>query len=243
MTKLNKIKSLEDFKEYNIICTTTKEVEECLKMLKDFGFEVWDDSVFLVQRIVKYSSYFNRFISSQEANKRFEDINFYQFKKIYKRLKKQENKEQKEQKLPDFETDENGRVIKINNWNSDIKLYTQLVYTKICSRQKDTWERDIKIGFVFDSEEALNNYIKYLTIHTQLKNLANRLNNGKKIDWNNIMKVKFYLGFNYEQNKIIYDSMEEFKDNSIYCLDENFCNEALKEIGEEDLKWYLQQSY
>ena len=35
---INKIKNIEEFKKYNIICTTTEEVEECLNMLKDLGF-------------------------------------------------------------------------------------------------------------------------------------------------------------------------------------------------------------
>ena len=166
---------------------------------------------------------------------------------FYNRLKKQQ---EQQVKLPDFEADENGRIIKINNYNSDKRIYYFTTFNMelidnlaVKTVNKEQVNKSVELGVIFDSREAVKNYQKYLTIHTKLKNLADRLNNGKEIDWNNFTKSKFYLSFNYGQNQIIYDDIQGFKDNNIYCLDENFKDEAIKEIGEDDLRWYLQQTY
>lgn len=37
------IKNLEKLKEYNIICTNTDEVKECLDILKKLGFKIYDE--------------------------------------------------------------------------------------------------------------------------------------------------------------------------------------------------------
>ena len=247
MTKLKAIKSIEDFKEYNIICTTTEEVKECLEILNTRE-ETKNPVVYKEERIVVYNKYYGKYVSRISAKDDKNDISFYHLKKAYNRLKKQQ--EQEEQKLPDFETDENGRVIKINNWNSDKALYfLNLTFIDNCEKiyvkkkGKDYIENIINLGLCFISKEALDNYLKYLTIHTQLKNLANRLNNGENIGWNNFIQCKFCLTYNYLYNEIHTFELNKNKDKNIYCLDKNFKDEALKEIGEENLKWYLQQSY
>lgn len=245
MTKLNKIKSLEDFKEYNIICTTTKEVKECLEILntKENNSEF---NVYSNERIVYYHNFIKSYTADTIAILK-KDISFYHFKKIYKRLKKQQ--EQEEQQLPDFET-ENGRVIKINNYDSDKKIYIldfrdikEDIECCINDYKKEYLDMYINTGLIFSSKEVLNDYIKYLTIHTKLKNLANILNNGEKIDWNNEIQCKYYLFFDYKYKKIEQTWINWIIKGKICCLDKNFKDEAIKEISKKDLEWYLKQSY
>lgn len=77
-----------------------------------------------------------------------------------------------------------------------------------------------------------------MKIYTQLKDLALRLNNGEKIDWENDNRAKWHicykngtaLGFDDNYTCALQDL------GQIYCLDKNFLEIAKKEIGEENLK-------
>ena len=71
--------------------------------------------------------------------------------------------------------------------------------------------------------------------YTQLKDLALRLNKGEKIDWTNDDQVKYYI--DHETMKLDYSSSWLYQNiGQIYCLDKEFLNKAIEEIGEEDLK-------
>ncbi len=249
MTKLKAIKSIEDFKEYNIICTNTDEVQECLNMLNNDDRFEWTCKQ---DRIVAWHEDRFRFFSYSCVRDYYcKDINFYQFKQAYKRLKKEKDKEQKEQ-LPDFETDDDGRVIKINNWKSRKYVYYMntigcnrfIDYKEICKDKEDFFRLEdlIEIGILFDSEENLKKYLFKLEIETKLKNIAHRLNNGEKIDWINDDPPKYCIGFNHHKliNLLIKDYFfQDHYQGIIYCLSDKFLMEAIKEIGKENLIKYF----
>lgn len=94
-----------------------------------------------------------------------------------------------------------------------------------------------EIGNYFRTEEEAEKAVEKIKIYTQLKDLALRLNNGEEIDWKNDEQPKHYICFNNESNKLFYSYYYACHDvGQIYCLDENFLEEAKQEIGEENLK-------
>lgn len=91
----------------------------------------------------------------------------------------------------------------------------------------------ISIGNCFRTEEEAKKHKRILINTQKLKDLAERLNNGEEIDWNNgCIKHSICLtedGLDYALNTGIQTQ------GVIYCLDENFLCKAIEEIGEEEL--------
>lgn len=215
------IKNLENLKKYNIICTNTDEVEECLDILKKLEFKI-GSRVNSDERIVAFFNYI--FCSTKNITTDYKDINFYNFKKQTKKFLK-------EKQLPDFEVAENGRITKINNWDS--KEFNFLLQN--INLDKNDIENLMQLGLIYQNK-FLEKTIEKQKIYIKLKNLAERLNNGKKFDWNDIDKDKYYIYYDYA-NKELRKEYNNSNQNqgTIYCLDENFLKIAKKEIGEENL--------
>ena len=233
------IKNIEDFKEYNIICTTTEDVEECLNMLntEEQNRDIINDNY---ERIVYYSKHSNKYILSPGAQMD-NNISFYHFKKIYNRLKKQEKEKQK---LPDFEVASDGRIIKINNWKSEKYLYFiarwDYIITGFSGIERQDIEYYVNLGLAFISKEARDKAMFKLEIETKLRNIAEKLNNGRKIDWDDGTQEKYYISYDFGNNILKNWFCNYYKDiGQIYCLDENFLDVAKKEIGEENLIKYF----
>ena len=96
-------------------------------------------------------------------------MNFYQFKKLYKKLIKEYSK--------DFEVNDKGQIIKINNYDSKKAVYFFNIFFEnatydcydscvdICSIQdckKNFWDKCIQYGILFDTEENINKFIDYI---------------------------------------------------------------------------------
>ena len=89
-------------------------------------------------------------------------------------------------------------------------------------------------GNYFKTDEEAVIVAEKLKIYTKLKDLALRLNKGKEIDWNDKNQRKFHI-YCYDC-EICQDSGWSYHYlGGIYCLDGNFKDEAIKEIGEENL--------
>lgn len=92
----------------------------------------------------------------------------------------------------------------------------------------------------FKTVEEANLEAEKILIRRQLEDIARRLNKGKKIDWHNEEQPKYSIRFNYYPGKIVLDRC--FRQQAlgvIYCLDKNFLDVAIREIGEKRLKKYL----
>ena len=79
-----------------------------------------------------------------------------------------------------------------------------------------------------------------ILVRRMLEDIARRLNKGEKIDWKNSTQYKYSFYLDDKANKI--DWYRECRcavQGSVYCLDTNFYNIAIQEIGEERLKKYL----
>lgn len=91
----------------------------------------------------------------------------------------------------------------------------------------------------FQSREQAEAEAEKILIRRQLEDIARRLNRGRKIDWGNGDR-KYFISFSYWDDMIELEGclIKKYQ-GVIYCLDENFLDVALKEIGEQTLKKYL----
>ena len=94
-----------------------------------------------------------------------------------------------------------------------------------------------EFGNYFETKEEAENVVEKIKIYTQLKDLALKLNKGEKINWDNSMQNKYYIGFNPLDNTLMRMHTNTLQNiGQTYCLDGNFLVKAIKEIGEENLK-------
>ena len=92
----------------------------------------------------------------------------------------------------------------------------------------------------FRTREQAETEAEKILVRRMLEDIARRLNEGEKIDWKNSAQYKYSLYLDDKINKI--DWCRECRckvQGSVYCLDINFYNMAIQEIGEERLKKYL----
>ena len=79
-----------------------------------------------------------------------------------------------------------------------------------------------------------------ILVRRQLEDTARRLNKGQKIDWNNQQQRKYSLYLSSNRDAIEwYGETYRKVQGTVYCLDNDFYNVAIREIGEERLKRYL----
>lgn len=92
----------------------------------------------------------------------------------------------------------------------------------------------------FKTREQAEQEAEKILIRRQLEDIARRLDKGEKIDWHNEEQPKYSIRFNYCPGKIVLDRC--FRQQAlgvVYCLDKNFLDVAIQEIGKERLKKYL----
>lgn len=92
----------------------------------------------------------------------------------------------------------------------------------------------------FKTREQAETEAEKVLVRRMLEDIARRLNKGMKIDWYNEEQTKYSIKFNYYPSKIVLDHC--FRQQTlgvVYCLDRNFKDVAIQEIGEERLKKYL----
>lgn len=246
MIKSNKTRIKTNLENYNIICTNTGEVKKCLKMLRDLGFETCNIDLINKNRRVVRNISFNGilyFTDTDSISDRLKNINFYQFKKAYKKFKKEN--------LPDFEADVDGRIIKINNYDSEKEIYfytpekLDLVnHAAINEFKLQGLDNCLEHGSLFASEESLLNHLFKMKIRTKIKNIAFELNNKKKLEKNDKIQFVYYIKCNYNLKDVYQSSTAICNDineqeKTIYCSSYNFLDEVKKEISKEDLIKYF----
>ena len=96
-------------------------------------------------------------------------------------------------------------------------------------------------GNYFETEAEALRYKQNLITYQQLKDIALRLNKWQEIDWKNCYQNKYYIYYDWTVSGLASsDDCTAQSLNAVYCLDENFLNVALSEIGEEKLKQLLE---
>lgn len=101
-------------------------------------------------------------------------------------------------------------------------------------------ECGFSIGNCFKTQEEAEKALERLKIRRQLKDIAERLNKGRKIDWSNA-EDKYCLSLYFKEEITIRTQKYLKMQDAIYCLDKNFKDVAIAEIGEERLRNYLKE--
>lgn len=103
----------------------------------------------------------------------------------------------------------------------------------------DVYDRDrIKTYNCFQTREQAETEAEKILVRRQLEDIAKRLNKGEEIDWFDGEQPKHCIELFC--NSIITNFYFSHKaQGTTYCLDKNFLNTAIREIGEERLKAYL----
>ena len=93
-----------------------------------------------------------------------------------------------------------------------------------------------EIGNYFRTKEEAEKVVEKIKIYTQLKDLALRLNQGRKVDWNSSVQAKWHIYYDHNDSLTTIGNYRYQDLGQIYCLDKNFLEIAKQEIGEENLK-------
>lgn len=92
----------------------------------------------------------------------------------------------------------------------------------------------------FQTREQAEAEAEKILVRRMLEDIARRLNKCKKIDWKDKYRRKYFIYLDEEDDKLNYSGNIWCKSQgSVYCLDQNFLDVAIKEIGEERLKKYF----
>lgn len=96
----------------------------------------------------------------------------------------------------------------------------------------------IKTYGCFQTCDQAEQEAEKILIRRMLEDIARRLNKGRKINWGYDEQPKYLIEL--YGDVIVTDLFYSYKaQGTVYCLDENFKNVAIQEIGEERLKKYL----
>lgn len=99
-------------------------------------------------------------------------------------------------------------------------------------------EEAIRVYNCFRTKEEAKKEAENILVRRMLECIAKRLNKGEKIDWYNNDQSKYYIELYCDE--IITNFFNSHKiQGTVYCLDGNFLDVVIKEIGEERLKKYL----
>ena len=90
----------------------------------------------------------------------------------------------------------------------------------------------------FQTREQAEAEAEKILVRHQLEDIARRLNKGEKVKWNGDMR-NYSINFDHTTGKLTQDYNLFCQRADVYCLDENFLQVAIQEIGEERLKKYL----
>lgn len=88
----------------------------------------------------------------------------------------------------------------------------------------------------FKTEEEAEEYKEVMNTYYDLMDLAEELNNGEKIDWNDNQQCKYTIYHDFEDNFLNRDNSYVCKEfGQIYCLDGDFPEKAIEKIGKDKL--------
>lgn len=91
----------------------------------------------------------------------------------------------------------------------------------------------------FKTEEEVKKRIQKYLIESKIESIANRLNNGREIDWTNNDQNKYYLFLDSKERLFLdFDALVK-RQGIIYCLDDSFLDVVKREINMTELLEYM----
>ena len=92
-----------------------------------------------------------------------------------------------------------------------------------------------EVGNCFKTKEEAEKTLEKIKIYTQLKRYAEE-HNTEKIDWNK-KKWRYYIQYNRDTQELSFDMYQYTQDIcQIYFTSKELCKQAIKEIGEDNIK-------
>lgn len=100
-------------------------------------------------------------------------------------------------------------------------------------------EQCYKLGNYFKTAKEADFARQKHLIYLQLKDYALE-HNTEEIDWENYSLSKFCIAYDYHDSDLFIDDMQTVKyPNTVYFTSEKIAENAIKEIGEDNIKKYL----
>lgn len=92
----------------------------------------------------------------------------------------------------------------------------------------------------FKTEQEAKAEAEKILVRRMLEDIARKLNKGRKLEWGVHTKEKYCLDYDYDYGDVSQNINTLLqRQGTIYCLDENFTDIAIQEIGKERLRRYL----
>ena len=105
-----------------------------------------------------------------------------------------------------------------------------------CDDESDNWR--YLTGNVFKTEQEAKEYKKKIEIQSKFKNFVE--DRSDELDFKNNKQTKYHLKYDYYNNVITYDWNQSYKiQGVIYASSGQILRDAIKEIGEENIKKYV----
>ena len=152
-----------------------------------------------------------------------------QISELQSKVTKLENESKKENKK------ENKR------WRAEINdtyfYINDAGYVDVSHENNDSFDKyRFKTRNYFKTEEEAEEYQEIMNTYYDLMDLAEELNNGEKIDWNDFDQCKYLISYNNKNKKLEIDNVLKIQDiGQIYCLYDNFLDKAKERIGKDKL--------
>ena len=154
--------------------------------------------------------------------------NLEELKKKYEELGKEIERLEKQKENKRWRATNDTRYFILDSWGRIISVTDAL---------DPSDEFRYKIRNYFKAYEEAQRYLDNLNTYYDLMDLAEELNNGEKVNWNDMIQSKYYIYYNFNTDKLQQTSMSYIKNvGQIYSLNENFLDIALKRIGKERLE-------
>lgn len=150
-----------------------------------------------------------------------------QISELQSKVAKLENESKEEKKGKRWRAKMNDTYFYIND----------VGYVDVSHENNDSFDKyRFKTRNYFKTEEEEEEYQEIMNTYYDLMDLAEYLNEGRKIDWNNERQQKFYIYFNSEKNTLIQGyTFITNEIGQIYCLNENIIGIAIRKIGKDKL--------
>ena len=151
-----------------------------------------------------------------------------QISELQSKVTKLENESKEEKKGKRWRAEINDTYFYIND----------VGYVDVSHENNDSFDKyRFKTRNYFKTEEEEEEYQEIMTTYYDLMDLAEELNNGKKINWNDEAQCKYVIYYSLKCNTLDEGIAYVCKElGQIYCLDEDFLKKAIKKIGEDKLK-------
>lgn len=78
--------------------------------------------------------------------------------------------------------------------------------------------------------------LECLMAYNKLRNVAEYLNAGNKLDWNDPMKAKWFIYYNWDNKILTVDAHFRYQRSDVYFYLKDSAKDAIKILGEEEIK-------